>query len=154
MRINRLSARGVLHLPKGFHSDGLGLYLRVRPSGSRSWVFRFTDSGKVREIGLGSAYSRTLSEARRLASEMRAAKELGKEPKELLRPMNTKKETFRSCAEQLISSKESGWKSKKHSQQWSNTLRDFVYPTIGDLEPEPPNQNGTRKRHSSYLFDY
>ena len=52
-KINKLSARQVDSLAPGFYSDGAGLYLRVRPSGSRSWVFRYTRQGKVREIGLG-----------------------------------------------------------------------------------------------------
>ena len=60
-RIKLLTARHVNTLPTGFHSDGGNLYLRVRQSGSRAWVFRYkvasrvSASGKtkVNEIGLG-----------------------------------------------------------------------------------------------------
>jgi integrase len=44
--------------PPGMHSDGgNGLYLAVRASGSRSWIFRYRHrvTGKLREMGLGSA---------------------------------------------------------------------------------------------------
>lgn len=33
------------------------LLLRVQPSGSRSWVFRYQSHGKVKELGLGKAAS-------------------------------------------------------------------------------------------------
>ena len=57
-RLNRLTARAVATLtaPKR-HADGGGLYLKIRPNGSRSWVFmyeRLTDGKrKQTEIGLG-----------------------------------------------------------------------------------------------------
>ena len=54
-KINKLSARQIDALEPDFHSDGGGLYPRVRNSGSRSWVFRYTRNGKVREIGLGGS---------------------------------------------------------------------------------------------------
>ena len=60
-KINKLSARQVDSLAPGFYSDGAGLYLRVRHSGSRSWVFRYTRQGKVREIGLGGVHGRSLA---------------------------------------------------------------------------------------------
>ena len=37
----------------GYYGDGGGLYLRVRPGGSKSWVFRFTVAGRKRDGGLG-----------------------------------------------------------------------------------------------------
>ena len=45
------------------------------------------------------------------------------------------RETFQSCAEELIASKQAGWRNKKHVQQWHNTLRDYVYPMIGRRHP-------------------
>ncbi|TDI79068.1 MAG: DUF4102 domain-containing protein, partial [Betaproteobacteria bacterium] len=40
-KIKLLTARQVDTLSAGFHADGGNLYLRVRDSGSRSWVFRY-----------------------------------------------------------------------------------------------------------------
>jgi len=69
----------------GNHSDGDGLYLRVKASGTSnastaSWVFRYTaPSGSRRELGLGAAdrstqeaAGATLKRARRKADEARA----------------------------------------------------------------------------------
>lgn len=49
--------------PAGRHGDGDGLYLEVKPSGSRSWVLRVTHDGRAREIGLG-AYAESAKEAK------------------------------------------------------------------------------------------
>src|SRR3546814_8277351 len=49
-----LTALQVRNAKPGRHADGRGLYLLVRPSGSRSWVLRTQVEGKRRERGLGS----------------------------------------------------------------------------------------------------
>ena len=138
IRINRLSVRAVETLSTGFHADGGGLYLRVRDGGSRAWVFRYTRNGRTREIGLGPTHTRALADARRIAAEMRSLNSDGDDPASVVHrdddPLPLR-ETFQSCAEQLIVSKQAGWRNKKHVQQWRNTLRDYVYPTIGRRHP-------------------
>ena len=44
-------------LAPGLYGDGNNLFLSVRQSGSRSWVFRFRQRGgdRIREMGLGTA---------------------------------------------------------------------------------------------------
>lgn len=37
----------------GFYSDGKGLYLQVSPTGTKSWVFKYTVHGRRRGMGLG-----------------------------------------------------------------------------------------------------
>ena len=138
VKINRLSARQVETLPPGFHADGGGLYLRVRSSGSRAWVFRYSRRSRTREIGLGASHSRSLADARKVAAAMRLLLADGADPTDALRPTDERvgsKETFASCAEALIVSKQPGWRNAKHIQQWRNTLRDYVFPVIGKLHP-------------------
>ena len=36
---------------RGYYGDGGGLYLRVGPTGAKSWVYRFKEAGRVREMG-------------------------------------------------------------------------------------------------------
>ena len=68
--INRLTVRGIAGLADGNHSDGGNLYLRKK--GQRaSWVFRYKLKGRVKELGLGSYPSRSLSDARKVAAELR-----------------------------------------------------------------------------------
>lgn len=139
IKINKLSARHVTSLGPGFHSDGAGLYLRVRNTGSRSWVFRYTRNAKAREIGLGSVHSRSLANARNLTGDMRAALANGADPAAVLpgrADASVEVTTFRDCAEALIKSKRPGWRNPKHAQQWGNTLRDYVFPFIGDKTPD------------------
>jgi hypothetical protein len=47
----------------GMYADGGGLFLQVT-KGGRSWVFRYMIAGQAREMGLGSATTITLAEAR------------------------------------------------------------------------------------------
>jgi len=44
-KIKILTARQVTTLLSGFHPDGGNLYLRVRNTGSRAWVFRYKIAG-------------------------------------------------------------------------------------------------------------
>ena len=54
MTVRRLKALLVSRAKRrGYLCDGGGLYLQVSASGSRSWVFRFRDAGRLREMGLG-----------------------------------------------------------------------------------------------------
>lgn len=134
----KLSARFVASAPVGTHSDGGNLYLRVRPGGSRAWVFRFKDGGKVRELGLGPTHARSLAEARTLAAAMRAAVLGNKDPAQVLAREtgdDEKSKTFADCAQELIEAKRPGWRNAKHAQQWANTLRDYALPAIGGKLP-------------------
>ena len=38
----------------GRYSDGNGLYLVVRPGGSKQWMFLYRRDSKLKEMGLGS----------------------------------------------------------------------------------------------------
>jgi integrase len=135
-KIRILTARQVDTLPMGFHSDGGNLYLRVRDSGSRSWVFRYKSGGKVIELGLGPVDDRSLAQARELAGRMRTALADGQDPAGLVKvKRDPTAMTFKDCAEALIESKRAGWRNAKHVKQWGSTLEKYAYPTIGDKLP-------------------
>ncbi|WP_296943849.1 Arm DNA-binding domain-containing protein [uncultured Massilia sp.] len=55
----------------GYYGDGAGLWLQVSPTGSKSWIFRYTIAGKQREMGLGPFHAVSLAEARTKAKECR-----------------------------------------------------------------------------------
>jgi hypothetical protein len=82
MRVrNKLNVRQLPGLTKpGVYSDGGGLYLRVRDSGSRSWLFVYHMDGKRRELGLGSDLDVSLAKARELAGAARQSVLDGKDP--------------------------------------------------------------------------
>ncbi len=134
--IGKLTARQVDTLSEGFHSDGGNLYLRVK-GGSRAWVYRYKDKGRVRELGLGPTSIRKLKDVRAVAEAMRKAHADGRDPGELLRgdTVEPVSMTFEQCARDLIEAKRPGWKNAKHAQQWINTLRDYAFPVIGKKAP-------------------
>ena len=68
---NKLTARKVETAKPGKYSDGGNLYLIVSETGSRKWVLRFTWRGGAKEMGLGSAASIPLAEAREKAASAR-----------------------------------------------------------------------------------
>jgi len=134
-QIGLLVARQVDTLKAGFHSDGGNLYLRVKDTGARSWVFRYKLSGKVTELGIGSKHDRSLAQARELAGKMRTALTDGKNPAELLYKFDTKAMTFADYAAELIETKRPEWRNLKHAEQWTMTLQTYACPSIGSKLP-------------------
>jgi hypothetical protein len=120
--------------------DGGGLYLRVAPTGTKSWVFRFQIDGKRRDMGLGPFPDVSLAGARAKAAEHRRQRHEGVDPldaraaeRHVKRLSAAKGRSFRDVAEEFIARNEAGWRNPKHRQQWRNTLATYVYPTLGDL---------------------
>jgi len=125
----------------GYHADGsnTGLYLQVTSRKSRitrSWVYRFTSpvTRTRREIGLGSAAVRKLSDARALANEFRLQVLNGLDPKDERDNLKTRKTlaaaaqiTFDEAARQCIEMKSAEWKNAKHQQQWVKFVQNKVY---------------------------
>ncbi|WP_380875805.1 Arm DNA-binding domain-containing protein [Sphingomonas sp. DBB INV C78] len=116
---NRLTARGVATIKApGMHADGDGLYLKVRSSGTRSWVFVFQGRGKRHEMGLGPLSRVSLAEARQAASILRIKIFEGVDLRVVWTP-----ESFGEAATCVIERLRPGWKSAKHAQQWTSTLK-------------------------------
>jgi integrase len=137
--LNKLSPLKVQKLKKkGLHSDGGGLYLRVSESGTKSWMFRFGESGKLRDMGLGPVHTISLPRARELARECRELRLQGIDPITHRRASVAARRasdalaiTFKQCADAYIASHEAGWRNPAHRQQWTNTLAQYVHPTLG-----------------------
>lgn len=128
--LNKLSAKAVEKATKnGTYSDGGGLALVVKPD-RRAWQFRFTLNGHERYMGLGSANSVTLAQARLKATEARQMVAAGIDPissNAAVRGVPT----FGEVAEEHIAALEPTWRNEKHAAQWKMTLRDYaksLYP--------------------------
>ncbi len=125
----------------GYLNDGNGLVLQISASGSKSWLFRYrSPSGRVREMGLGSASTVSLATARLKAQEAQRQRDDGLDPLEVKRQRNAqiridaaKGRTFRWCCEQFIETNKAGWRNAKHAVQWDSTLREYAYPLLGNL---------------------
>jgi integrase len=124
----------------GLLADGGGLYLRVGPTGSKSWIFRYRRDGRLHDMGLGPFHTVTLGEARDLALECRKLRLRGVDPIEARRAGDAQAKitaasaiSFRSCAESYIESHKAGWRNEKHAAQWPTTLESYAYPIFGAL---------------------
>ncbi len=139
--IGKLTALAVTQARgRGYYGDGGGLFLQVSTTGAKSWVFRFKEAGRLREMGLGPTHTVSLAEARRKALDCRKARLDGRDPIEARRAERmqgkldaAKAMTFAVCAERYIASHKAGWRNPKHAAQWPATLGTYVHPVFGSL---------------------
>ncbi|PKO79361.1 MAG: integrase [Betaproteobacteria bacterium HGW-Betaproteobacteria-13] len=125
----------------GLYGDGAGLWLKVTPGGSKSWILRYASAGRERWAGLGPYPDVGLADARELASDYRKKVRAGIDPLDekheqdaATRAARAKSVTFDWCAQQYIDAHKAGWKNPKHVDQWRNTLATYASPTIGKLD--------------------
>ena len=122
-------------------ADGNGLYLRIGPTGAKSWLLRYMAGGKNRDMGLGSIRLVGLKEARERALQQRRLLRLeGIDPIEKRRAERqaaiveaASAMTFAACAERYIEAHKAGWRSPKSLAAWEGTLGTYVYPIFGAL---------------------
>lgn len=130
---NALSAVKVRSIKEsGRYTDGNGLYLFVEPSGAKRWVLRTVVHGKRRDIGLGGLKLVSLSEAREKAGAYRKLAREGGDPLAERRKERRQIPTFAEAAGAVHTQRSATWKNPKHASQWINTLREYVFPALGD----------------------
>ena len=127
---SRLTARKVETAKPGKYSDGGNLYLIVSETGSRKWVLRFRWRGRPKEMGLGSAASIPLADAREKAASARRKIALG------LNPIDERKRTggvptFGDVADHVREALSAGFRNEKHKAQWKSTLETYAAPLRG-----------------------
>lgn len=122
------------------YADGGGLYLQVRNSTSKSWIFRYKLGGRAREMGLGSLALVSLANARELANEARKQCFDGTDPIESKREQRAEHvaeqrearvPTFDEATSAYLLSNSAAWKNAKHTKQWSSTLKTYASPHFG-----------------------
>ena len=127
-------------------SDGMITGLRLHPhgrvKGQGQWKLRYVspETGKRRDMGLGSYPSVGLSDARAKAVDARSLLASGDDPIEARVRLHIKSEvaaavvilTFEEAARRRYAELLSGFKNAKHKQQWIRTLETYVFPKLGD----------------------
>ena len=111
MALKALEIKGFKPKAKTYRkSDEKGLYLEIRPSGSRLWFLKYRVDGKEKRLGLGAYPDVSLADARKARDEARAIVQGGGDP--LLERKMAKIErrvgaghTFASVAEDFIATK-------------------------------------------------
>ena len=154
-----LSAAKVRTAGPGTIGDGGGLYLFVKkPSpkqaaegardGGAFWlaVYVSPTRNKQREMGLGAARGPAavpLAVARVRNAEAQAIVRAGRDPLDEREAAKAAakaaaqategRKTFKDVTAFYLAAHEAGWRNAKHRQQWSNTIREYAYPHMGDL---------------------
>jgi len=134
--LNKLTDAAVKKKPVGRYSDGGGLYLYVSSDLNRSWVFRWTQDGKRREMGLGAYPLVALVDARTRAYDARKTVEQNGDP--IAEKKKEAEPSFSDCVDKFLASMETQWRNEKHRDQWRMTLtvyckalKDRKVSTIG-----------------------
>lgn len=118
-----------------------GLYLSVAEGGTKSWLLRYELHGREHMMGLGSAATFNLKEARERARsarqlladgidplvKKRAAKATAKA--EAARHLTFSKAAFGYCVQNEVK-----WHNKTHRLQFMASLQAYALPIIGDLD--------------------
>lgn len=116
-------------------TDGAGLYLEVKPSGSKLWRYRYRLAGKENLYAIGSYPEISLSDAR---AERDAARELvrvGRHPSHVRQTEKAKqlaenRNTFKAVAEEWIEDR-LGQRTATYRDQCRRAFVNDVYPAIG-----------------------
>ena len=115
----------------GLYRAGETLYLKIKPSGTKSWIQRIVIQGKRRDIGLGGFPLVSLADARELALRNRKLARDGGDPHAEMRKLNMP--TFQAAAEQTFNANRPRWRNGKHVYNWMQGMRKYVFPVIGDI---------------------
>jgi integrase len=127
----RLTVKGIERLKRpGSH----GLYLKISPSGIKSWVFRFERGGRERWMGLGPLHVVSLKSARERARRAREQLLDGVDPIEARKAekaANAKAMTFSECVKLYYEQHQASWRSPKTRVQFRSSLENYAILLIG-----------------------
>ncbi len=128
--MGKLTVKQVKNAKPGTHVDGLGLLLRVRESGARSWILRVQVDGQRRDIGLGSDADLTLAEAREKAAHLRKIARQGKDPIAARDAHKALPLTFAQALDLAHAELAKGWEEKT-GEAFRASLLAHAVPVIG-----------------------
>ena len=120
-------------------SDGGGLALRIKPSGSKLWIFNYSRpfTKKRANIGLGSYPALSLADARSQKEEFRALLAKKIDPKEYRDEQKEKsEEAYANSLEHLTSlwlETKSNHITEDHKARIYRSLELHIFPTLGKM---------------------
>jgi len=120
-------------------TDGGGLHIEVRPTGSKLWRYRFRLHGKESIYAIGEYPAITLADARKARDDAKALVQQGINPAHdrklnRLKAAHASRETFEAVAEEWAESRAatSKW-SESYQRDVKRILRDDLFPAFGRL---------------------
>lgn len=118
-------------------TDSAGLFLEVRPNGSKLWRYRFRIAGKENTYAIGSYPDISLSAARAERDVARNLVKAGRNPAhvrqtEKTKQLNENRNTFKVVAHEWIE-RRLVQRTEKYRDQIDRAFANDVYPKIGRL---------------------
>ena len=135
-KIEKLSKPGLFRADKG-------LYLRIRPTGCKSWIQRITLDGRRTDLGLGAWPEITVDDARIAALENRRDNLKG----EMIKP------TFKAAASDWLERNAAKWKRQATAGYIENSFQRYAYPVIGSMKIDRIKVPHIEKRVYYPFFD-
>lgn len=130
--MTKLTDMKVKNAKPGIHGDGAGLYLRVKPSGAKSWVLRVQYDGRRHDVGLGGyPADLTLTEAREKARHLRKLARQGKNAFEERDREKVVVPVFKEAMKLAHAEYAKGW-TEKHAASFLSSLTDHAVPRLGN----------------------
>lgn len=132
MPLGEMAVRNARPKPQPYKlSDGDGLHLLVKPSGSRLWQMRYRFAGREKTLSFGAYPAVSLAAARQRRHEARVQLASGADPG-VVRKMERAAigVTFESVAREWVTNREGSLVEAHHARILSRLERD-VFPEIG-----------------------
>jgi integrase len=107
-----------------------GLYLRVMPSGKKTWAFRWSTAGRVQRITLGGWPATTLEQARSRAGALRSQWDAGQDPAAAQKARTAKGTTLVDLAERFRAEHLPRLKPKT-VECYEHVLDRWILPQLG-----------------------
>lgn len=117
-------------------TDGNGLYLLVRPSGSKLWRYKYRIAGRENLFAIGEYPTVNLQAARAARDDAREFVKKGLHPSHarqevLSARINEGKATFRAVSDEWLEKKRKAW-TERHFGEILRMLEVDAYPFIGN----------------------
>lgn len=111
-------------------TDSEGLYLFVKPNGSRLWRMNYSFDKKQKTLSFGKYPDVTLTEAREKRCLAKRTLAAGRDPSESIAAVADRGETFKAIAMDWLANKSVIW-SAEHVGRVTRRLDQNVYPLLG-----------------------
>ena len=132
MALKELEARYAAKRAKDYKlADGGGLYLLVRPNGSKLWRFKYRFDGKEKLLSFGRYPELSLAEARLRRAEAKVALAKGIDPgaKDVVAPVITFEEAARAWHKNRLEALDAG-----HASRLLTRLERDAFPALGNRD--------------------
>ncbi|MGR7480549.1 tyrosine-type recombinase/integrase [Klebsiella aerogenes] len=115
-------------------TDAQGLYLLLKPGGSKYWYLKYRFEGKERKLAFGPYPDVTLAQARKYREDARALLSAGTDPgliKQQSKTVHKKNASFEVLARQWVKTKK-GW-SQIHTERSLRAMEIHLFPVLGNV---------------------